>query len=314
VGADGPVVRNGGTDTYNYTISLFFDNNNNGAINNNEDAKSDSITFPATGNPIESYHDLHYDSALQAYTEDTYTNGTASGTHSTSSGPGAWVWEFATPLSSSDPQDFSLAQNASIGFEVVFTQQHYSGLNLVSSGWAYWQVAYSNGFNVNAQPYAGGWADIVWTNLQAPICDTIPPTIGTPTIRPASPGSGDKVTLLVNVTDAGSGVKNVSVTFTTDNWKTTNTTILGSYYIANGTAIMQIPAQQFGGHVEYYLVAFDNAGNKALNNNSGNFFTFDVAAPFYLSLWFYVVLAALAAVIVAFFLFSRKRKHTPAQA
>ncbi len=311
VGADGSIIRNGATDTYNYTLSLLFDNNNNGVVNNNEDAKSDSLMFPATGNPIESYHDLHYDPTLQSYTQDVYTNGTAAGSHS---GSGSWVWEFAIPLTSNFAEDFSLAQNASIGFEIVYTEQHFNTLGLVSSGWAYWEMAYSTGFPTGASPSADPWAVIIYTNLQAPISDTTPPTISNPWIKPASPSSGDSVTVFVNVTDTGSGVKNVNITYTTDNWKNTNTTVLGSYNITSGVGKTVIPAQMYGGHVEYYIIAFDNAGNRALNNNSGSYFTFDVAAPFYLSLWFYAVLAALAAVIVAFFLFSKKRKHAPAQA
>jgi len=122
------------------------------------------------------------------------------------------------------------------------------------------------------------------------------------------------VTVSVNVTDAGSGVKNASVTFTTDNWKSTNTTLLGSYNITSHMATAQIPAQQFGGHVEYYIVAFDNAGNRALNNNSGSYFAYEVSGPFYTSLWFYVVLAALIALVAFLALFSRKRKETAGQA
>jgi len=191
---------------------------------------------------------------------------------------------------------------------MVFTAQHYNGLSLVSSGWAYWEMAYSTGFPAGVAPSADPWVVIIWTNLQAPISDTTPPAIGTPTIRPASPGSGDTVTVSVNVTDAGSGVKNVSITFTTDNWKTSNTTILGFYNITSGMAETEIPAQQYGGHVEYYVVAWDNAGNRALNSNLGNYFTYDVAAPIYLSLWFYALILTLIAVVVALFLFTRKRK------
>ncbi len=44
-------------------------------------------------------------------------------------------------------------------------------------------------------------------------------------------------------------------------------------------ATAQIPALQYGGHVAYYVVALDNAGNKALNNNSGSYFAYDVPAP-----------------------------------
>jgi hypothetical protein len=310
VGADGPTTRNAGADTYNYTLSLLFDNNNNGVVNNYEDAKSDSFTFPAAGGQVESYHDLHYDSTQQGYVQDVYSNGTASGSHSPSN---AWVWEFSIPLSSNYAEDFTLAQNASIGFEVVFTAQHYNGLSLVSSGWAYWEAAYSTGFPSGVAPSADPWVVIIWTNLQAPISDTTPPTISTPAIRPASPSSADKVTVLVNVTDAGSGVKNVSVTFTTDNWKNANTTILGSYNITSGVAEAQIPAQQFGGHIEYYVVAFDNAGNRAINNNSGSYFAYDVTAPFYLSPWFYALLAAIIVAIAALIIFSRRKRKPSTQ-
>jgi hypothetical protein len=307
VSADGLTATNAGVDTYNYTLSLLFDNNNNGVVNNNEDARSDSISFPATGNPVETYHDLRYDSSLERYVEDAYTNGSVSGSHSSS---GAWVWEFAIPLTSNYAGDFTLAQNESIGFEIVFTEQHYTSLSLVSSGWAFWEVSYPNGFPTGVAPSAYGWADIVWTNLPAPLADNTPPTIGTPTIQPASPGAGDKATVSVNVTDTGSGVKNVSVTFTTDNWKSTNTTLLATYNITSHMARAQIPAQQFGGHVEYYIVAFDNAGNRGENNNSGNYFAYDVNAPFYLSLWFYALLAALIALVAFLALFSKKRKKS----
>ncbi len=305
VGADGSTVRNTAGDTYNYTLSLLFDNDNNGALNTNEDAKSDSLTFPASGNPIESYRDLHYESTQQRYIDDNYVNGTASASHSV---PGAWVWEFAIPLSSSYVEDFTLAQNASIGFEIVYTEQHYSSLTLVDSGWAFWEVSYPNGFPTGTTPSANGWAVIVWTNLQAPISDTTPPTISTPSIKPTSPGSGDSVAVSVNVTDTGSGVKNVSITYTTDNWKTTNTTLLASYNITSNLATAQIPAQQYGGHVEYYVVAFDNAGNRALNNNSGSYFTYDVAAPFFFSPWFFALIIAFVAAVALLVFFSRKRK------
>jgi len=95
VGADGSTARNAGADSYNYTLSLLFDNNNNGVVNNYEDAKSDSFTFQAAGGQVESYHDLHYDSAQQGYVQDAYSNGTASGSHSPSN---AWVWEFSMRL------------------------------------------------------------------------------------------------------------------------------------------------------------------------------------------------------------------------
>src|SRR5438445_13323706 len=94
-----------------------------------------------------------------------------------------------------------------------------------------------------------------------------PPVIGTPVISPTSPTSSNPVTVSVNVTSARSTINNVTITYTTDNWKSTNTTIVATYNSTTTTATGQIPALALGGHVEYYIVAFDNAGNSNLNNN-----------------------------------------------
>src|SRR5438094_2477656 len=106
-----------------------------------------------------------------------------------------------------------------------------------------------------------------------------PPVIGTPIINPTSPAFGDAVTVSVNVTSARSTINNVTITYTTDNWKSTNTTIVATYNATTTTATVRIPALAFGGHVEYYIVAFDNAGNSNLNNNNGSYFVYDVSAP-----------------------------------
>jgi hypothetical protein len=301
VGSNGPTNTNTGVDTYNYTLSLLMDNNNNGVIGNNENAKSLGITYSSSGTPTATYRDLHYDSARGSYIDNTNVLGTAAGSHSPS---GAWSWEFSMPLSSND---FTLAQNASIGMDIVYSEQHYSTLALVSSGWAYWQVSYPNGYPTGTAPSANGWADIVWTNLNAPIVDTTPPTISTPTITPSSPGPSDTVTVHVNVTDVGSGVKNVSITYTTDNWKSVNKTLLANYNITTHYATAQIPPLQFGGHTEYYITAFDNAGNKAVNNNSGSYFSYDVSAPWFLNLWLYIIVVALIATVILFAIIYPKR-------
>ncbi len=111
----------------------------------------------------------------------------------------------------------------------------------------------------------------------APAPDTTPPSIGTPSITPTTPGPSDPVKVLVNVTDNRSGVQNVTIVYTTDNWQSVNNTILASYNATTTIATGQIPALT-SGHVAYYIVAFDNAGNKRVNNNSGAFYTYDVAA------------------------------------
>ena len=108
--------------------------------------------------------------------------------------------------------------------------------------------------------------------------DTIPPAIGTPVVQPSSPGPSDIITVSVNVTDDRT-VKNVTIVYTTDNWSSVNTTLVASYNATSKIATTQIPAQANGGHVEFYIVAFDLAGNRSVNKNSGNYFTYNVPAP-----------------------------------
>jgi hypothetical protein len=305
VGTTGGIKTNTAQDTYNYTLSLLIDNNNDGVIQNGENAKSLGITFSSTTIFTQTYRDLHYDSSVGSYVENTNVLGAAAGNHTIA---GGWTWEFAMPLSSSD---FTLAQNASIGMDVVYSEQHYHNLAFAGSGWAYWQVSYSSGYPTGTSPSAYGWASIVWTNLPTPISDNTPPTIGTPTIKPSSPGASDIVTVTVNVTD-DSSVKNVSITYTTDNWKSVNKTLVAAYNGTTHIATAQIPALQFGGHVEYYITAFDSAALKTVNNNTGSYFSYDVSAPWFLSLWIYILLAIVAAIVIAFAIIYGRRRHQSA--
>jgi len=130
-----------------------------------------------------------------------------------------------------------------------------------------------------------------------------PPVIGTPIISPTSPTSSNIVTVSVNVTSARSTIKNVTITYTTDNWKSANTTIVATYNATTTTATGRIPALASGGHVEYYIVSFDNAGNSNLNNNNGIYFSYLVPAPTSLTsigtLTYILVAAGIAAAIAA---------------
>jgi hypothetical protein len=105
------------------------------------------------------------------------------------------------------------------------------------------------------------------------------PNIHTPSISPSSPGPNDRVTVTATVTAGNSGIQNVTVVYTTDNWKSTNTTVLAVYNSTSQVATAHIPAQYNGGHVEYYLVAFDGNGNRAANDNNGTYFSYTVTVP-----------------------------------
>jgi hypothetical protein len=151
----------------------------------------------------------------------------------------------------------------------------------------------------------------------APPADTTPPSIGTPMVTPSSPAATDTVTVLVNVTD-NRGVQNVTIVYTTDNWHSVNSTIVASYNVTTTTATGRIPALATGGHVVYYIIAFDTAGNRQVNNNSGAYFGFDVEAPpisNVTSTW--IAVAAVAGVGLGVAVVSlkmiRKRPQTPHQ-
>src|SRR6266705_4774132 len=105
------------------------------------------------------------------------------------------------------------------------------------------------------------------------------PNISTPSISPSSPRPSDQATVTTTVTAGNSGVLNVTLVYTTDNWKTTNTTVVASYNSTSQQATAHIPPQYNGGHVEYYIVAFDGNGNKDVNNNNGTYFSYTVTTP-----------------------------------
>jgi hypothetical protein len=115
--------------------------------------------------------------------------------------------------------------------------------------------------------------------LSAHASPNTPPAIGTPVIQPSSPTYSSPVRVSVNVTDQHSSVQNVTVIYTTDNWKMVNRTLLASYNATTTTATAQIPALASGGHVAFYVVAFNGNGIKGVNNNSGSYFGYDVTAP-----------------------------------
>ena len=99
-----------------------------------------------------------------------------------------------------------------------------------------------------------------------------------PVISPSSPTASDMVTVTTNVTSSRSTIKNVTITYTTDNWKSSNITIVATYNSTSTTAKARIPALPAGTHVEYYITAFDIIPTKTVNDNNGSYFTYDVTA------------------------------------
>jgi parallel beta-helix repeat protein len=110
--------------------------------------------------------------------------------------------------------------------------------------------------------------------------DKTPPAIGFPTCFPSDNIQPyEKVAVCVAVTDMGSGLKNVTLFYTIDN---------GSSWVDlkmayNSTAelfIAVLRGQPLGTLVRYKIVACDRAGNVAVKDNSGQFFSYQVIPEF----------------------------------
>jgi len=119
---------------------------------------------------------------------------------------------------------------------------------------------------------------IIGTWVIGPPPDTTPPLIGTPFQEPEPDKvmSDQAVRVSVSVTDMGSGVKSVILSYTTNGGVTwTNLTML---YNAT-TALYQatIPAFPSGTNIYYKVIAYDNADNVAINDNAGQYYCYTVS-------------------------------------
>jgi hypothetical protein len=136
--------------------------------------------------------------------------------------------------------------------------------------------------------------------IYASMIDITPPIIGRPTqIPPAeSVQPYQNVTVYVNVTDTESGVKNVTLIYTNN---TIEYKVLMAFNKTSSLWEGTIPGQPANTLVRYKIEAYDNAGNFAVNDNAGAYFTYTVIPEF---TW--ITLFALLALITSIFIITRK--------
>lgn len=111
--------------------------------------------------------------------------------------------------------------------------------------------------------------------------DNTPPTIYAPTqVPPASNVSSlQDVEVIADVTDLESGVREVLLGYTTNNgltWENETMLLNSTSGLYEGT----IPGQPFGTAVQYRITAYDNAGNVAIEDNAGEYYTYVVIPEF----------------------------------
>jgi len=115
--------------------------------------------------------------------------------------------------------------------------------------------------------------------LQAFFVDDVWPDINTPIQEPAEIVEPyQNVTITVNVTDFGTGVHNVTLWYSFDNG--TTWIPLNMSEISVNTYQETIPGYGNCTWVTYRIVAYDNDGNQALNDNNGYLYGYHVVPEF----------------------------------
>ncbi len=136
--------------------------------------------------------------------------------------------------------------------------------------------------------------------------DNTEPTIETPHWNPEEPSVDTQVNITVKVSDgqAGSGIQNVTLWYlntTVDDWQP----ISMSLNVTSGNWTATIPGQSTETTIEFYVEAFDNAGNKAVTDE----YEYNVIAPAGIPLaWIVAIIFLIFAATAAVVLFSRKRR------
>jgi hypothetical protein len=106
--------------------------------------------------------------------------------------------------------------------------------------------------------------------------DKTAPTIGIPSRIPEGSIEPDQeVKVLVNVTDSLSGIKNVTLSYNLND----NPIWIDSPMTLNSTTRLYettIPGQPAGNLVKYKITAYDNAGNMAVKDNAGQYYTYTI--------------------------------------
>lgn len=110
--------------------------------------------------------------------------------------------------------------------------------------------------------------------------DKTPPTIGTPSQDPdfTAVEPYQNVTVTVDVLDEGVGIREVTLSYTINEDQTwTNTTMNN---ISDNTYMGKIPGFQAGTHVQYKIIAYDNANNPTVEDKNGEYYIYTVIPEF----------------------------------
>jgi predicted secreted protein with PEFG-CTERM motif len=138
--------------------------------------------------------------------------------------------------------------------------------------------------------------------------DTTPPTIGTPfqDPDPAAVEPNQSVTVSVEVTDEGVEVREVVLSYTIDEGQTWANITMNN--ISMNTYIGEILGFEADTHVQYKVIAYDNANNVAVEDNAGEYYVYIVIPEFQkLTILIFVIATLIAAILTK----TRKKPQLP---
>lgn len=165
-------------------------------------------------------------------------------------------------------------------------QMHFSNDNLAWSDWEAfsfsksWTLAIGDGpkavyaqFKDNAGLVSDTYSVTVTLDTTVPIIENVS-RIPENEVQPVQGAN-----IFVNVTDTGSGVKSVILSYTANSngtWSYSQ----GSFNSRTGLYECTIPGQQANAQVEYRILVYDNAGNEKIGDNQGQYYVYTVVPEF----------------------------------
>ena len=164
------------------------------------------------------------------------------------------------------------------------------------------------GPDLNRRPF--GYQPNAPAKLSYRPVNNIKPTIGAPTHQPNPPNQSENVTVLVNVTDSGSGVGEVFLYYRTNSSEVWNKVNMSK--LTGNTYIGEILGFETGTHVQYYVTAYDNSYNQATQDKNGLYYDYTVNPESqFIVLLLFISLSLIAIIIIAIVLYKKiRRKET----
>ena len=139
--------------------------------------------------------------------------------------------------------------------------------------------------------------------LEAYFVDDIPPELSDPWQEPPPDNVQpfQNVTVWVNVTDYGSGIKNVTLWYSLDNGTTWEPPInMTALPVPSGTAVTYeatIPGYGNCTWITYKIIAYDNSGNNATKDNNDFYYKYHVIPEFPLIITLLLMLIVISIIV-----------------